>query len=102
MLLTELAPLECVALLEHELLLFAAVFFLVGSLDELAMDFAWGWLLLTGHARHTPIDRAEVRGGALTGPAAVLIAAWQEAQVLEFTIAHARQALCAARLDRYR
>jgi len=89
MLLTELAPLEWVALLEHELLLFAAVFFLVGSLDELAMDFAWGWLLLTGHARHTPIDRAEVRGGALTGPAAVLIAAWQEAQVLEFTIAHA-------------
>jgi adsorption protein B len=89
MLLDGWAPLKWVALLEHELLLFAAVFFLIGALDELAVDGAWAWLRLTGRARNGRIERAEVRGRPLSGQAAVLIAAWQEAQVLEFTVAHA-------------
>ena len=75
MLLGELTPLEWVALVEHELLLFAAVFFLVGALDELAVDGAWAWLRLTGRARNSRIDRAEVRGRPLSGPAAVIIPA---------------------------
>jgi adsorption protein B len=33
-------PLQWLALVEHELLLFAGVFFLVGAADELAIDFA--------------------------------------------------------------
>ena len=41
-------PLEWLALVEYELLLFAAVFFLIGALDELAMDGLWAWLRLTG------------------------------------------------------
>ena len=89
MLLYELTPLAWVALLEHELLLFAAVFFLIGALDELAMDGAWAWLRLTGRVRNSRVERGEISGRTLEGPAAVLIAAWQEAQVLEFTIAHA-------------
>lgn len=83
------APLEWLALVEHELLLFAAVFFLIGALDELAMDGAWGWLKLTGRARSWTIDRSDARSTALVGDAAVLIPAWHEAQVIELTVAHA-------------
>jgi len=78
-----------VALVEHELLLFAAVFFLIGALDELAVDGVWAWLRLTGRARHASIERATAVCGELAGPAAVLIPAWQEADVIEVTIAHA-------------
>lgn len=85
-------PLEWLALVEHELLLFAAVFFLVGALDELAVDAGWVWLKLTGRARTWRISRVEARSRALSGRAAVLIPAWQEAQVIEFTIAHALSA----------
>ena len=35
----------------HELLLFAGFFFLLGAIDELAVDVTWGWLRLTGRAR---------------------------------------------------
>ena len=41
MLLGQWTPLEWLALVEYELLLFAAVFFLIGALDELAVDSAW-------------------------------------------------------------
>jgi adsorption protein B len=89
MLLGEWTPFEWAALIEHELLLFAAVFFLIGALDELAMDGAWAWLKLTGRAKSSRIFRGEVRARALSGPVAVLIPAWQEAEVIEVTIAHA-------------
>ena len=82
-------PLEWLALVEHELLLFAAVFFLIGALDELAVDGAWAWLKLTGRATTRRIVRGEARSHPLAGPAAVLVPAWQEAQIIEFTIAHA-------------
>jgi adsorption protein B len=82
-------PLEWLALAEHELLLFAGVFFLVGLADELAMDCTWAWLWLTGRARTLRIRRADHRHATLAGPAALLIPAWQEEGVLATTIAHA-------------
>jgi adsorption protein B len=82
-------PLQWLALIEHELLLFAGVFFLIGSIDELAIDFAWIWLRLTGRARTLRIRRANHRGAPLAGPAALLIPAWHEEEVLAITIAHA-------------
>lgn len=82
-------PLEWLALVEHELLLFAAVFFLIGTLDELAVDLAWAWLRLTGQSRSRRIDRRKLRDRPLTGPAAILIPAWHEDRVIEFTVAHA-------------
>jgi adsorption protein B len=85
-------PLEWLALAEHELLLFAGVFFLVGLADELAMDGTWAWLRLTGRARTLRIRRDNHRQAALAGPAALLIPAWQEERVLETTIAHALRA----------
>jgi adsorption protein B len=80
---------EILALVEHELLLFSAVFFLLGALDELAVDFAWLWLRVSGRQRTWRIDRREARERPLGGPAAVLIPAWHEEQVIGFTIAHA-------------
>lgn len=82
-------PLEWLALAERELLLFAAVFFLIGALDELAMDCAWFWLRITGRGRTVRIDRPEHVGRPLAGRAALLIAAWQEEGLIGDTIAHA-------------
>lgn len=81
--------LEILALAEHELLLFSAVFFLVGALDEFAVDLAWLWLRLTGRVRTGQIARGEARERQLAEPAAVLIPAWHEEQVIAFTVAHA-------------
>ena len=82
-----LTALDWLVLAERELLAFAAFWFCVGLVDELAIDFAWLWLKLTGKAR-TP--RLPVGYGAepLSGAAAVLIPAFRESQVIGATIAH--------------
>jgi len=77
---------------EHELLLFAAIFFLVGALDEFMMDGVWAWLRLTGRARSRRISRAGLTSRPLSGHAAILIPAWREANVIGHTIAHALDA----------
>jgi adsorption protein B len=86
---------EWLMLFQHELLLFAGVFFLVGAADEICMDFAWLWLRLTGRVKTilqptnssaVPRDNGPV--GALTGPDAIFIPTWQEAGVIGTTIAH--------------
>lgn len=82
-------PLEWLAIVELELLLFAGAFFLVGAIDELAVDIGWAWLKLTGRAKSARISRAEMRLRPLAGPAAVLIPAWHEGPIIEFTVAHA-------------
>jgi adsorption protein B len=94
-------PLEWLALVEHELLLFSAVFFLIGALDEFAVDLVWIWLRLTGRARCEQIDRHDARERPLAGPAAVLIPAWHEEQVIGFTVAHALSAWPQAELRLY-
>lgn len=76
------------ALLQHELLLFAGIFFLIGAADDLAVDAIWLWLRLTGRAATVRRDRETLRARPLHGPAAVLIPAWHEAAVIGDTIAH--------------
>ena len=92
---------EWLALVEHELLLFAGIFFLVGALDELAVDLAWLWLRFTGRAPRLALSRDEARRRVLSGRAAVLIPAWQEDQVIGHTVAHALQAWPQADLRLY-
>ncbi|MGC1270332.1 MAG: glycosyl transferase family protein [Croceibacterium sp.] len=84
-----LALLQWLSLAERELILFAGAFFLLGAFDELAMDAAWGWLRLTGRIARTRINRQQLSRQPLRGPAAVLIPAWQEEQVIAATITHA-------------
>jgi len=80
---------QWLALAEHELLLFAAIFFLVGALDEFAMDGVWAWLRLTGRAKSRSISRAGLVARPLSGHAAIFIPAWREANVIGHTVAHA-------------
>ena len=81
------SALDWLLLVERELLAFAAFWFCVGLLDELAVDFAWIGLKLTGKAQTI---RLPVGYGAepLSGTAAVLIPAFHESQVIGTTIAH--------------
>ncbi len=75
-------------LAEHELLLFAAVFFALGALDEMLVDLSWLCLRLSGKARDQRATGAP--DAPLYGPAAVLIPAWGEAEVIGAMLRHCR------------
>lgn len=75
-------------MLEHELLLFAGIFFLVGAADELAVDFAWIWFRLTGRTKTPVVERRLISRMPLAGPAAVFVPTWQEEEVIAGTIRH--------------
>ncbi len=92
---------QWLTLFQHELLLFAGVFFLVGALDDLAIDLAWVWLKLTGRATTPTVDREALRTGDLHAPVAVLIPAWQEAEVIGDTISHTLKVWPQAQLRLY-
>jgi bacteriophage N4 adsorption protein B len=84
-----LSTLEWLAFVERELLLFAAVFFLVGAIDEFALDLVWAWLRITGRAKTMRVERSALEGQPLKGYVAVFIPAWREESVIARTIAHA-------------
>jgi len=84
----ELGLWQWLTLLQHELLLFAGVFFLIGTLDDLAVDAVWVWLRLTGRGVTEQHNRAALQNRPLCGPVAVLIPAWQEAAVIGQTVRH--------------
>ncbi|GLK46898.1 MULTISPECIES: glycosyl transferase family protein [Novosphingobium] len=73
---------------EQELLLFVAFWLVVGALDEFAIDLLWIGLRLTGRLRDSHIAKAEMVV-PLSGRAAIMIAAWREAEVIGHTIRHA-------------
>lgn len=73
-----------VQLLEQELLYFAAFWFVLGALDEFAVDCVW---LVLRVLRKDP--RASSRTQTGSGAIAVFIAAWKESQVIGHTIGHA-------------
>lgn len=79
---------QWLAIIQHELLLFAGVFFLIGALDDFAIDLSWFWLKLTGRANTPKVERAALQQRALHGPAAIFIPAWQEDEVIADTIKH--------------
>lgn len=77
--------------IEHELLLFAAFWFIAGALDEVAVDMCWLWMRLTGRASDARLPKGyELR--PLEGRVAVLVAAWQEAEVIGAMVAHTLRA----------
>ena len=94
------AALQWLQIVEHELLLFAAFWFVIGLADELAIDLSFIWLKLGRGLRtaHLPVGYGTA---PLAGRAAVLIPAWQEARVIATTLAHALAAWPQAELRIY-
>jgi adsorption protein B len=88
-LLAQLNAAEWLALIQHELFLFATFFFILGALDELAFDFAYVWLRLRGKIATGRIDEAELRARPLAGIAAIFVPAWDEARVIRPMLTHA-------------
>ncbi|MEL6708200.1 MAG: glycosyl transferase family protein [Pseudomonadota bacterium] len=80
---------QWLVLFQHELLLFAGAFFLIGALDDVLVDAVWLWLKARGKAKTPMIDRAALRDQELNGPVAVFVPAWNEADVIGDTIRHA-------------
>ncbi len=82
--------LHALQLVERELLLFALFWFVIGCIDEMAIDLTWLWLRVTGR-RRTPRLPTHFGQEPLAGRMAVLIPAWHEAAVIGATIAHTLQ-----------
>ncbi len=76
---------------EHELLLFAAFWFVLSAVDEAAVDVSWLWLRLNGqgNAGRVPQGLAE---SPLLGPAAIFVPAWREDDVIGAMVSHTLQA----------
>jgi len=79
-------------LFQHELLLFAGIFFLIGAIDDFAVDFSWLWMRLRGKIKTHQVDRAALAGLDLEGGAAIFIPTWDEAEVIGDTIDHMLEA----------
>ena len=73
--------------IEHELLLFAAFWFIVSAADEMAVDLCWLWLLMRRRIGEGTVALSE-EGRVLQGRAAVFVAAWHEADVIGSMVAH--------------
>ncbi|MEL7729051.1 glycosyl transferase family protein [Citromicrobium bathyomarinum] len=83
-----LTPVDWMVVIHHELFLFAGLFFLLGTLDELAIDILYAVGRLRGQIRTPRIARDCVEGRALGGRAAVIVPAWQEHDVIGATLRH--------------
>ncbi|MEO6093922.1 MAG: glycosyl transferase family protein, partial [Novosphingobium sp.] len=78
---------DCLRIVEQELVLFAAFWFIVGAADELAVDLVWLWLRLSGRSRSHSLPRG-YENRPLSGRFAVLVPAWKEPEVIGEMIAH--------------
>ncbi|MEO0464148.1 MAG: glycosyl transferase family protein [Pseudomonadota bacterium] len=92
---------QWLAVFQHELLLFAGVFFLIGAADDLAVDAVWLWLKARGMAPTPTHNRDALRECELSGPVAVVIPAWQEPAVIGDTIRHTLAAWPQASMQLY-
>ena len=92
---------EWAIVVQAEILLFAVCFFLIGSIDDFAVDLGWLWFRLNGQAITAVIETEDWSATALRGDAALFIAAWNESQVIGDTIAHTLAAWPHERLRLY-
>ncbi len=76
---------------EHELLLFAAFWFVISAIDEAAVDISWLWLRMSGQADAGKVPQG-LAEAPLLGPAAIFVAAWREDDVIGAMIGHTLRA----------
>ncbi len=95
------AFLEWTALVGYELLLFAGFFFVLGSIDDFAVDLYYLRLRIAGRVRTPEIERAVAAQRPLAGSAAVMIPAWRESAVIGTTVSHALKVWPHAELQIY-
>ena len=91
-----LTGLALAAAAAHEFALFAACGFLIGGIDDLAIDLIWIartlWRWQTVYRRH-PRATAATLGHAIPGRLAIFVPAWREEAVIGAMIATARARL---------
>jgi adsorption protein B len=82
--------LACLQVLEQELLYFSAFWFVLGALDEFAVDCIWIGLRVRRwwRAEEAPVISSQ---RALAAPLAVFVAAWRESHVIGHMVRHALQ-----------
>ncbi|MBK5264350.1 MAG: glycosyl transferase family protein [Alphaproteobacteria bacterium] len=77
---------------QNELIFFAAVGFLIGSLDDLLVDIFWLarslWKRVFIYTRHEAMTMATLPVARNTGPVAVFVPAWDEANVIGHMLRH--------------
>ena len=81
--------LDAYAVVRNELFLFAAVFFLIGAIDEWAVDIVYFIMRISGRTKTLRIDESDLASHRLRGGVAVFIPVWQEEAVIETTLRHA-------------
>jgi adsorption protein B len=86
-------PVFLVGVVARELALFAAIGFLLGGLDDLAIDLIWIvhtlWRRATVYSRHPRADAATLARPERPGRLAIFVAAWQEDAVIGGMVANA-------------
>ncbi len=92
---------QWLAVFQHELLLFAGVFFLIGALDDAAVDLLWLWQRFTGRISTPFVERRKLQQRDLHANTAIFVPAWQEDQVIGATIEHMLQSWPQADLRLY-
>lgn len=82
-------------MVQAELLLFCAFFFLLGAIDDLAFDIVYVFMRARGKiSRRRDIADFLASGPSLQGPVALFVPAWDEAAIIGGTLA--RMAACYA------
>lgn len=80
------SALQWLAIVEHELLLFAAFWFAIGAIDEFLIDGVWLWIRRKGAAQSPRL--IDDNHQELKGIAAVIVPAWHEAAVIGAMVSH--------------
>ena len=79
---------QWLVLVQHELLLFTGLMFLVGAIDEWSVDLVWVWKKITGQIPTQDLTPDLEGSPPLNRKTAILIPAWAEEEVIGLTIRH--------------
>lgn len=83
---------DAMEFVQHELMLFASIGFLIGSFDDIIIDFTWIaryiWKKIFIYSRHEPMTVYNLPPSLRPGCIAIFVPAWDEAQVIGAMLRH--------------